>query len=311
MTKHRLAPALAVALACGACAAGTDDEAADRAVEDASAAPLDSADVAFSITGLAGPESVRYDPDQDIWFIANFGEAADDERDENGFITRAAADGTVEELRFMEGTAVAPLHMPRGMYIEGDTLWAADIDGVHGFDRRTGEQLAFIDFTAHEPGFLNDVATGPDGTLYVTDTGRARVYAVAGAGAEPSVAVEDTLTGPPNGITWDPTRSAFLLAPWGGGRVIRAWAPGGSSLEEAVTVPAGGRFDGIEVVDGAILAASQEDTSLWWAESGAAPRQIVITPGAPADIGVDTRRDRVAVPYIALDRVDVWALPGR
>jgi hypothetical protein len=32
-------------------------------------------------------------------------------------------------------------------------------------------------------------------------------------------------------------------------------------------------------------------------------------PGRPADIGVDTRRGRVAVPYIALNRVDIWALP--
>jgi hypothetical protein len=31
--------------------------------------------------------------------------------------------------------------------------------------------------------------------------------------------------------------------------------------------------------------------------------------GAPADIGIDTRRNRVAVPYIDLDRVDIWQLP--
>lgn len=110
----------------------------------------------------APPETVRYDPDRDVWFVANFGESVDDDRDANGFIAHTAADGTMDELRFMEGTSAAPLHMPRGMYIKGDTLWAADIDGVHGFDRRTGEQLAFVDFTKHEPGFLNDVATGPD-----------------------------------------------------------------------------------------------------------------------------------------------------
>ena len=34
-------------------------------------------------------------------------------------------------------------------------------------------------------------------------------------------------------------------------------------------------------------------------------------PGIPADIGVDTRRRRVLVPQIAMNRVDVWALPDR
>lgn len=312
MVKQRHSPALLAALVLlfGACSTGTEDD-ADRAATEASGTPADSTDVVFSITGLAGPEAVRYDPDQDVWFVANFGEASDEDRDENGFITRVAADGTIEALGFMEGSPSAPLHMPRGMFIEGDTLWAADVDGVHGFDRRTGEQLAFIDFAEHEPGFLNDVATGPNGTLYVTDTGLGRVYEVAGAGTRPTIGIEDSLTGPPNGITWDPARSAFLLAPWDGGRVIRAWTPGASTLEEALTLPGGGRFDGIEVVDGAILAASQDDTALWWAEDGAEPRRIVITRGRPADIGVDTRRGRVAVPYIALDRVDVWALPGR
>ncbi|MDZ7693583.1 MAG: hypothetical protein U5K69_21105 [Balneolaceae bacterium] len=33
------------------------------------------------------------------------------------------------------------------------------------------------------------------------------------------------------------------------------------------------------------------------------------TPGDPADIGIDTQRQRVAVPYIALNRVDIWSLP--
>lgn len=33
--------------------------------------------------------------------------------------------------------------------------------------------------------------------------------------------------------------------------------------------------------------------------------------GRPADIGLDTASGRIAVPYIALDRVDLWALPDR
>jgi hypothetical protein len=33
--------------------------------------------------------------------------------------------------------------------------------------------------------------------------------------------------------------------------------------------------------------------------------------GEPADIGIDTRRQHVAVPYLDLNRVDIWRLPDQ
>lgn len=254
------------------------------------------------VDGLSGPEAVRYDPEQDVYFVANFnGEAAGDS---NGFISRVAPDGATETLRFMVGTADAPLHGPRGMAITRDTLWVADADGIHGFDRRQGTHLAFIDFRRFEPGFLNDITPGPDGALYITDTGRSRIYRVAGG--DPAIAVEDTLLGPPNGITWDASGGHFLVAPWGSS-AFYAWRPDGA-LELIATASAEGRFDGIEVVDGHVIAASQTDSSLHVVEGGSS-RPFILVPGRPADIGVDTRRGRVAVPYIDLDRVDIWRLP--
>jgi sugar lactone lactonase YvrE len=266
--------------------------------------PRHAADAApiLSVTGLAGPEAVRHDPDQDVWFVSNFnGEAAGDS---NGFISRVTADGAVDSLRFMTGT-LAPLHGPRGMFITGDTLWVADADGVHGFHRRSGAHLAFVDLRTFEPGFLNDVAQGPDGALYVTDTGRSRVYRLAGRAV--TIAIEDSVLGPPNGITWDSAGGRFLLAGWGAGGRVRAWQPGTTAVP-AVGTLAAGRFDGVEILDGRILVASQSDSSIHTI-SGGRQEPLFRTPGRPADIGVDRGRRRVAVPYIALDRVDVWELP--
>ena len=93
----------------------------------------DSTHRVVTISGLSGPEAVRYDPDQDVYFISNFnGEPAGDA---NGFITRARADGTIDSLRFMVGTSASPMHGPRGMFLTADTLWVADADGVHHFHR--------------------------------------------------------------------------------------------------------------------------------------------------------------------------------
>lgn len=301
MNRRVLVLLWAVVAACGGEAVEEDGgtAAAGPALR---AAPLDTADVIATVSGLSGPEAVRYDPEQDAWFLANFGPGEGEPRDGDGFIARVTSDGEMDSLRFMVGTPGAPLHMPRGMFIEGDTLWVADVDGVHGFHRRDGRHLAFIDFTAHEPGFLNDVVAGPDGVLYVTDTGRARVYRVAGAGGVAEVVV-DSLPDAPNGIAWDGSRGAFLLAPWGEGRTIRSLTPDG--VVDSVATVETTRFDGIEVLGDRILVATQADSSLWLVEGGS-PVRVVRTRGRPADIGYDARRGVVAVPYIALNRVDFW-----
>ena len=267
------------------------------------ATELDSTSRVMSIAGFAGPESVRYDPEQDVYFVSNFNGAP--AGDANGFISRVSATGEILAREFMVGTPAAPLHGPRGMFIVGDTLWSADADGLHGFDRRSGAHLAFVDFRRFAPGFLNDVARGPDGALYVTDTGKSRLYRVQGGAA--TLVMEDSLLGPPNGITWDAASGRFLLAPWGGNQTFRAWKPGESGLQVVATSP-GGNFDGIEVVGSRVLVASQADSSLHVLENGIG-RRLIRLAGRPADIGIDTRRRRVAIPFVALNRVELWALP--
>lgn len=291
---------------------GCATEGETPASEDMDDAPLtwqtmqDSTNRVAAVDGFAGPEAVRYDPEQDVYFVSNFNGGGGD-RDANGFISRLQPDGTIDSLRFMTGTEAHPMHAPRGMYIVGDTLWAADADGLHGFNRQTGAHLAFIDFTAFEPGFLNDIAQGPDEALYVTDSNRSRLYRAHGG--EVTVAVDDSLLGPPNGITWDDTDSLFRFAPWGGTQTFRAWRPDTEMLEEVGTSP-GGNFDGIEIVGDYVVVASQSDSSLHVFDNGLG-RVLIHLPGRPADIGIDTQRNHVAVPYVALNRVDIWELPGQ
>jgi sugar lactone lactonase YvrE len=207
---------------------------------------------------------------------------------------------------FMVGTPAAPLHGPRGLFIVGDTLWAADAGGLHGFDRRTGAHLAFVDFAAFSPGFLNDIARGPDGALYVTDTDRSRIHRLAGGAI--SIALESPSLCGPNGITWDAARGRFLTASWDSGGSVHAWSPGTDVVVD-VGVPGKGTFDGIEVVGDRVLVASQLDSSLQVLEGGA-QRIFIRLPGEPADIGIDSRRGHVAVPMVGRNQVEIWRLPG-
>lgn len=262
----------------------------------------------FVRDGFVAPEAVRYDPDQDVYFVGNWGPGPASATDNNGYISRMKPDGQIENLRFIAGgTNRVVLHAPRGMYIVGDTLWVADADAVRGFNRRTGERVANVDFSAFDRGFLNDVAADATGTVYVTDTGRNKLYKVQGQGG-PTLVVSDSALGSPNGITWDAVNRRMIVVPYGGFKGIRAWVPGTTSLTD-IGMSTGAKYDGVEVLPGGrVLVSSQADSSLH-VFTGNAGHAIIHTLGAPADIGVDTKRNRVAVPVVALNHVEIYELP--
>ena len=281
----------------------------ERATPDSLAsAPPDSTRPLASPAGFNQPEAVRYDPDQDVYFVGNWGNGDPDVKDNNGFISRMTPDGTIEQPRFIAGgTGGATLHSPRGMTIVGDTLWIVDADAVRGFNRRTGAPLATADFSAFKVGFLNDIAAGPD-AVYVTDTGTNDIYRIADGRV--TVAVQNAALGGPNGITWDAAGRRMVIVPWAGDSTIRAWVPGTKTLS-VVGKPGSTQYDGVEILSGdRVLVSAQGDSSLYLLAGGTG-RAIIHTGGAPADIAVDTKRNRVAVPFVARNMVEIWQLPGQ
>ena len=250
------------------------------------------------VTGFSAPEAVRYDPDQDVFFVSNFN--GDPSGDSNAFVSKVSAEGEILDLKFMIGTDEAPFHGGRGMYIQGDGLWVADAGGLHRFDRRSGAHLEFVDFSALEPGFLNDIVLGADDNLYVTDTGTSRIYRVADG--KVTVAADTPFRA--NGITLNPNNGRLLLAPWEGSNQLVEWDPETGRFHTLVSFDGGGNYDGIEVIGATIVAASQADRRLHLIRDGR-DRGKIDLGGEPADIGFDTRRQRAAVPYVALDRVDL------
>ena len=301
---HRsMAPLLAASLA--ACASAGPPAAAtatDAATGATAIKPW------FVRDGFVAPEAVRYDPDQDVYFVGNWGRGPASDTDNNGYISRMKPDGQIETLKFIAGgTNHVVLHAPRGMYIVGDTLWVADADAVRGFNRRTGDKVANYDFSGFDRGFLNDVAADATGTVYVTDTGRNKLYKVQGQGG-PTVVLADSVLGAPNGITWDAANNRFIIVPFGGYKGIRAWVPGTTTLTDA-GMSTGAKYDGVEVLSGGrVLVASQADSSLHLF-SGTSGHAVIHTLGPPADIAVDTKRNRVAVPVVAMNHVEIYELP--
>jgi hypothetical protein len=132
-----------------------------------------------------------------------------------------------------------------------------------------------------------------------------RIFKVAGR--TPSVAVTfDSAVGP-NGIAWDQGANRFAIAPFAG-KSILTWAPG--DAKSADLVAGVGQFDGIErLADGRWLVTSWADSSLYVVPAGGgAPTKLIGSVNAPADIGVDTKRNRVLVPLFMDNRVEVFEL---
>lgn len=309
MNIHRgflLVPSLLLLAACG----GTDDSSQTSSADipaDTSTGAAENAQVAL-VSGFSGPESVRYDEEADVYFVGNFN-GNPSELANNGFISRMTPDGEIEELHFIAGGQNgATLHAARGMVIVADTLWVCDTDAVRGFHRETGEPVAEIDFTQFEPGFINDITVGDDGELYVTDTPRDRIYRIDGR--DVTIALEDAALGNPNGITWDRTAGHLIVLPFGGEQVVNRWGGDAPGLEPIATGLPGGQYDGVEVLaNQRYMLSSQADSSIHVVQDGQVEASVR-TVGAPADIGYDVRRNRVAVPFVALNQVQILEIPG-
>ncbi|MEP6573348.1 MAG: SMP-30/gluconolactonase/LRE family protein [Gemmatimonadota bacterium] len=269
------------------------------------------------VDGLKEPESVIYDSAQQVYFVSNIN-GPSLKKDGNGFISRLRSDGTLDSLRWIEsGRDSVELDAPKGMALVGDTLWVTDIDAVRGFNRQTGAPVGSIDLAA-KASFLNDIATGPDGSLYVTDTelradrqgnlthsGKDRIFRIA-PDRSVSIAMQSDRLGRPNGIAWDPARKRFLVVPFGGDTVF-AWSAADSTLTPLV---AGlGQLDGVTLTgDNRVLISNQSTSSVQLLDGDRLVKIIDHLPGC-ADIEYDRVHHLLAVPLTSANRVEFYRVP--
>lgn len=265
-----------------------------------------------SIAGFSTPESVIWSAKANAWFVSNIN-GSPVARDGNGFISRVNRDGAVDSLHFIQGGRDGvTLNGPKGLALVGDTLWVADIDAIRAFDITNGKPVASIDL-GKQATFLNDVATGPDGVIYITDSGLGfddkgnpthpgpdKIFGLSGRTAK-MVATGDWLNRP-NGITWDEANSRFIVVPFGGTALL-GWKPGVQKVDTVGTGP--GSQDGVEIVGGDLLVTSWADSSVF--QVGATGNTKVATGvTSPADFGVDQTRGLIAIPLFTQNTVEVW-----
>ena len=282
----------------------------------------------WSVTAdIASPESTFYDAASNSVFVSNINGGVTD-KDGNGYITRLTPDGKVVNAKWASG-----MNGPKGLRGVGGTLWAADIDEVVGIEIASGRITSRVRIDGAT--FLNDLATAPDGSIYVSDSMKARIYIVRDGKASIFVEGEDLIE-TPNGVLVDGNRvivgsmgrGVFGPPPGRGdgargqgapaGRGRGAGAPAGGKLfafdrtTKARTVitpePIGG-IDGIELDGrGGYLVTDVFGSRLLQVSASGAARTLLQFPSAGADIGYIAPRQMVIVPFLNGNSVSAYDL---
>jgi hypothetical protein len=153
--------------------------------------------------GIATPESVYHDEGSGFIFSSQI-DGAPDARDGNGRIVQMARNGRVVAADWVTG-----LNAPKGLRSSGRTLWTADLDEVVGIEIANGRVISRTKVDGAMG--LNDVAVGPDGTVYVSDLMANRIYAIRDGKA--TVFAEGEQLEWPNGLLVDGNR--LIVGGWG------------------------------------------------------------------------------------------------
>ena len=142
------------------------------------------------------PESVYLDEGSGYLYVSQI-DGQPNQKDGKGRISKLGLDGSVVTADWFTA-----LNAPKGLRSFGGMLWVADLDEVVGIDIATAKETARIKIDGAQ--FLNDVAIGADGTVYVSDMMASRIYAIKDGKA--TVFAEGEQLEYPNGLFVDGER---------------------------------------------------------------------------------------------------------
>lgn len=293
---------------------------ADAAKADAKAAAPSGPKPAMAVTtGLATPECVLYDEKTDTYLVSNIN-GSPLEKDNNGYVTELSPDGAVVKAKLVAGGENGvTLNAPKGLAVSNGLLFVADLDTVRWFDRATGAPKGELKVAGAT--FVNDLATGPDGQIYLSDsglkagkdgfdgTGTDGLYAIDVAGKKPKLKTvkKDKALSRPNGVLVQ--GDTLYVVPFGANTLTALDLKAKGKVKgEPTKLPHGG-LDGLVAIGGdEFLVSSWEGKAVYRGKLGGEFKEVLGNLDAPADIGFDTKRSRVLVPRFMGHAVEAYEL---
>lgn len=151
---------------------------------------------------FANPESVVFDPVAKILLVSNVN-GLPLKKDGNGYLSKVALNGVVLDQKWLTG-----LDAPKGMALQDNTLYVADITSLAVIDLTSG---LIEKYPAPGAKFLNDVTIDSKGRVYVSDMYTDTIYIFADN--ELTVWLRDKRLASPNGLFSD--KNTLYVGSWG------------------------------------------------------------------------------------------------
>jgi len=277
-----------------------------------SAMSVYASDIMIENVGFATPESMEYASAQDVYLVANIN-GSPFEKDNNGFISRLSPEGDVLDLKWIAGGQNdVTLSAPKGMVAMDDRLYVADIDHVRVFSLPEGKPMASYEIAGSS--FLNGVSVSSKGGVWITDSGVAPGFKPAGTDAIYHLSESGKITtltkgedlGRPNGIVETPNKQLVMIT-IASGQVHHFNLQG--KLLSSQTLPYN-RLDGLVMgADGELIFSSWTAKAIKKGLEEGEPETLFDELTSPADIGLDTKRNRVLIPSFMENKVWIKTLP--
>ncbi|MEC9073381.1 MAG: hypothetical protein VX938_13405, partial [Myxococcota bacterium] len=218
----------------------------------------------------------------------------------------------VSKLKWIDGASEeVTLGAPKGMALHGDHLYVSDIDHLRVFHRETGAQTDSI--AVKGATFLNDVVSGADGSIYFSDSGLTTDFKPSGTDAvyrrtpdgKVAAIAKDANMNRPNGLF---ARGDLVwVVTFGAAEIFSINRAGDRTYGGN---PEKGSLDGlVRTPDGHFLISSWGANAIYKGPPGGPFEAVISNVDAPADIGLDTKRNRVLVPLFKTNIVQIHALP--
>ncbi|WP_439879649.1 hypothetical protein ACSX1A_10720 [Pontibacter sp. MBLB2868] len=271
------------------------------------------------LTGFASPESVLQQGK--LVYVSNVGHQLQPaQKDGDGYISLLSAEGEMLEQHFLPLPADT-LHAPKGMVINGNTLYVTDIDRVVGFDLKSRRKT--FDLKLHSvSAFLNDIEVLDKQQLVVTATDAGKIFKVniTGKGSFEELILPIKIIGA-NGLKYDPSKKILYVNGFGeNGQPtgeLYAVTIGKPSTAAQIT-QAKGYYDGLALTTDAILLSSWvsfdkagEIIAINLKDGSLNALALPIHFAGPADMWLDSKEQVLWVPTIMDGKVYRIALNGR
>lgn len=149
------------------------------------------------------PESVVYHAGRDVLYVSNIA-GQPTEKNGAGFVSIVSREGEMIEARWVTG-----LDAPKGLALDGDSLYVTDIDRLIAIDTESGAISGT--WAADGAEFLNDPAVDADGRVFASDMLANTIYMLDGDTF--SIWLQDEALQHPNGLKVED--GTLVVASWG------------------------------------------------------------------------------------------------